>query len=438
MKTWKKVLTAVMTLTVIFAAFGMMTYAAAEYPTEPPVTVCKHKNTAVTVIDATCGVAGSKTTKCIDCGIIIKTEVIPATGKHESYRVREIKKETCVKDGFVRHLCKNCAQDYIVVRPANPNNHAKTWRNVEYATCEKDGKTEEYCKDCGKVFQTKTVPAMGHKEAWRTQKRATCTQEGVEIKYCPVCQKSDGTTRPIPKTAHTWDEGAWKTTKEPTCTKEGKTEQTFTCTKCGAKETRATRDIEALGHNYGEWKVTKEPTETKAGEKARVCTRCGDKQTARIPSKGNHKHNFNGKTEVVKEATCTKSGLKRVYCSVGGCNEYDEIIINAGHKYGGWVITREATPEKNGARTRTCSICGKVLTETFAYYVAPSEEVTDEITDVTDEIADISEMPGTTAVGNEPVEEDGFSGMIIGIVIAALAVIAGGAGIVFAVKKKKQ
>lgn len=47
-------------------------------------------------------------------------------------------------------------------------------------------------------------------------------------------------------------------------------------------------------------------------------------------------------------------------------------------------------------------------------------------------------MPGTTAVGNEPVEEDGFSGMIIGIVIAALAVIAGGAGIVFAVKKKKQ
>lgn len=442
MKIWKKALTAVMALTVIFAAFGMITYAAAEDQTTPPVTECDHNYQWKTTTAPTCQ-PGVETNTCTKCGKTNGTRELAPVKDHESRRVRELKRPTCVNDGWARHLCKNCAQDYIVVLPAT-GRHAWISETVKSPSCTQKGENRTYCKDCGEEKDRTEIPALGHDMKWRLVKRSTCTQEGLEMMACARrgCQYSTGEKRSTPKKPHQYEDSTWQTTKQPTCTQNGKSEKISKCKNCGT-ETRETREIEALGHSYGEWKVTKQPTETKPGEKVQTCTRCGDKITARIPAKGNHQHKFNGKTEVVKEATCTKSGLKRVYCSVGGCTEYDEIVISSGHKYGGWVVTKEATPEKNGTRTRTCSLCGNVLTESFAYYVAPSEEVTDEVidevTDVTDEVAEITEDLGTTAVADEPAEEeDSNTGMIIGIVAAALAVIAGGAGIAFAVKKKKQ
>ena len=44
--------------------------------------VCTHENTTTTTVDATCVAAGSVTVTCDDCGEVVSTEEIPATGEH--------------------------------------------------------------------------------------------------------------------------------------------------------------------------------------------------------------------------------------------------------------------------------------------------------------------------------------------------------------------
>ena len=44
---------------------------------------CQHENQTTTTVDATCGAEGSVTVTCDDCGEVISTETIPATGNHD-------------------------------------------------------------------------------------------------------------------------------------------------------------------------------------------------------------------------------------------------------------------------------------------------------------------------------------------------------------------
>ncbi|MBE6707674.1 MAG: FHA domain-containing protein [Ruminococcaceae bacterium] len=55
---------------------------------------------------------------------------------------------------------------------------------------------------------------------------------------------------------------------------------TYTCSKCNETKT------DAAQHTYGEWTVIKEATAEAAGEKAQMCTVCGDKKTEIIPATG--------------------------------------------------------------------------------------------------------------------------------------------------------
>ena len=79
-----------------------------------------------------------------------------------------------------------------------------------------------------------------------------------------------------------------------------------------------------------------------------------------------------GHTEVIDEAvaaTCTKTGLTEgKHCSV--CNtviKAQETVPATGkHSFGDWKITKAATCTAEGTQTRTCSVCGKVETQTIA------------------------------------------------------------------------
>ena len=72
----------------------------------------------------------------------------------------------------------------------------------------------------------------------------------------------------------------WEETTAPTCTEKGV--ETGTCSKCNGT---TTREIAALGHDFGEWTVEKEATETETGLEVRTCKRegCDVKETREIP-----------------------------------------------------------------------------------------------------------------------------------------------------------
>lgn len=90
------------------------------------------------------------------------------------------------------------------------------------------------------------------------------------------------------------------------------------------------------------------PTCTKDGEKGRVCSRCGMKETEKIPALG---HDW-GAWTVTTPATCTKEGVETRTCNRNSSHVETRTIPTTGHN---WV--------DNGNGTHTCTNCG--ATEAF-------------------------------------------------------------------------
>lgn len=90
------------------------------------------------------------------------------------------------------------------------------------------------------------------------------------------------------------------------------------------------------------------PTCTEDGEKGRVCSRCGMKETEKIPALG---HDW-GAWTVTTPATCTKEGVETRICNRDPSHVETRTIPATGHN---WV--------DNGNGTHTCTNCG--ATEAF-------------------------------------------------------------------------
>ena len=90
------------------------------------------------------------------------------------------------------------------------------------------------------------------------------------------------------------------------------------------------------------------PTCTEAGEKGKVCSRCGMKETEKIPALG---HDW-GAWTVTTPATCTKEGVETRICNRDPSHVETRTIPTTGHN---WV--------DNGNGTHTCTNCG--ATEAF-------------------------------------------------------------------------
>ena len=90
------------------------------------------------------------------------------------------------------------------------------------------------------------------------------------------------------------------------------------------------------------------PTCTEAGEKGRECSRCGMKETKKIPALG---HDW-GAWTVTTPATCTNEGVETRICNRDPSHVETRTIPTTGHN---WV--------DNGNGTHTCTNCG--ATEAF-------------------------------------------------------------------------
>lgn len=168
----------------------------------------------------------------------------------------------------------------------------------------------------------------------------------------PSSNPTEPATQPTepPAAEHTHD--FVETVIEPNCVDNGYSR--YEC-QCGAYY--ITDEIPAKGHTWSDWTVIKQPTTTESGSKTHTCTVCNTTETRPIPV---HEHSY--KTTWV-DPTCEEPGYNYHICSCG--RDYKSDAVDPiGHNWSEWKITVEPTTSSTGERTRSCSNCKKVVTET--------------------------------------------------------------------------
>ena len=388
---------------------------------------------------ASCTTTGSKTFKCtVDgCTSATKVEAIPATGHNWSdwtenqgadthTRVCQndsqhtetadhawdngvvTKAATCAEKGVRTYTCSTCTATKTEEIGMLP--HTEVIDAAKAPSCEETGLTEgKHCSVCNAVIVAQTtVDALGHdftvaqydnSQHWEKCSRCDATDTKADHSYaahnCDAAAKCQDCEYVKPAGAHSY--GAYEQTKAPTCTEKGS--EKAVCSVCNHE---ITRDVDALGHNYGAAKYTWTKSDndtgyTCAGErvcandashkdqatatvasavtKPATCTEKGETtytatfekdgfaqqtKTEEIPAKGH--------TEVIDaavEATCTTPGkTEGKHCSV--CNAVlvaQEEIPAKGHTWDNGVVTTPPTETTEGVKTYTCTVCGETRTE---------------------------------------------------------------------------
>ena len=297
---------------------------------------------------------------CSVCNTVIKAqETVPATG-HD----------------FENGICKNCNMDEaMTIQSKHPydNSCDETW------TIHRDGATridvtftdETYTesgydyiyiydgddkligKYSGSELSGKTISVNSDTVKIRLTSDSSNTQYGFaldKVEYSMEAQCAHSNTE-------------IRNAKSAGCMTEGYTGDTY-CKDCGEKISSG-EVIPAKGHTEVTDKAVA-ATCTKTGlTEGKHCSVCDAVIKAQevVPAKGH--------TEVTDKAvaaTCTKTGLTEgIHCSV--CNaviKAQETVPATGkHSFGNWKITKAATCTADGTQTRTCSVCGKVETQTI-------------------------------------------------------------------------
>ena len=204
---------------------------------------CLHTGygTTETTVPATCGADGRIDTVCANCGDVIATEVIPATGAH-------------------------------------------TWDNGTVTTEPTETTPGERTFTCAVCSQTKTevIPATGtHTFVFTKNIAPSCTEAGYDLYTCSGCGATEKRNAK-PALGHKWDSGT--VTAEPTEKDPGT--MTYTCTVCGQTKTEVIPATGPHTHVWDEGTVTVAPTETTPGVRTYTCTVCGQTRTEIIPATG--------------------------------------------------------------------------------------------------------------------------------------------------------
>lgn len=204
---------------------------------------CLHTGygTSEHTVPPTCGADGCIETVCSNCGEVIATKVIPATGEHTWDNGKVTTEPTENEPGVMTYTCVICSMTKTSPIPAT-GEHTFVFTRTIAPTCTTEGYDLYTCSDCGATEKRNVKPALGHK----------------------------------------WDDG--KVTTEPTEKDPGV--MTYTCVICGAIKTEV---IPATGPHIHDWDdgvVTTEPTETTPGIRTYTCKSCGKTKTELIPATG--------------------------------------------------------------------------------------------------------------------------------------------------------
>ena len=204
---------------------------------------CLHTGYGTTenTVPATCGADGRIDTICSNCGDVIATKVIPATGAHTWDNGTVTTEPTETTPGVRTFTCAVCSQTKTEVIPATGAHTFVFTKNIA-PSCTEAGYDLYTCSGCGATEKRNVKPALGHK----------------------------------------WDSGT--VTAEPTEKDPGT--MTYTCTVCGQTKTEVIPATGPHTHVWGEGTVTVAPTETTPGVRTYTCTVCGKTRTEIIPATG--------------------------------------------------------------------------------------------------------------------------------------------------------
>ena len=193
---------------------------------------CLHTGYGTTenTVPATCGEAGRVDTICSNCGEVVSTKEIPATGAHTWDNGTVTTEPTENEPGVRTYTCAICGATKTAPIPATGAHDYQFTRTVA-PTCTADGYDLYTCSGCGATEKRNSKPALGHKwDSGKVTTEPTETAPGVRTYTCTVC--GEVKTEVIPATGahtHKWDAG--KVTTAPTATTPGV--RTYTCTICG-------------------------------------------------------------------------------------------------------------------------------------------------------------------------------------------------------------
>ncbi len=150
---------------------------------------CLHTGYGTTenTVPATCGEAGRVDTICSNCGEVVSTKEIPATGAHTWDNGTVTTEPTETTPGVRTYTCAVCGQTKNEIIPATGEHTFVFTKNVA-PTCTADGYDLYTCSGCGATEKRNPKPALGHKwDNGTVTTEPTETTPGVRTYTCTVC-----------------------------------------------------------------------------------------------------------------------------------------------------------------------------------------------------------------------------------------------------------
>ena len=350
--------------------------------------------------EATCSEKGVATRTCADCDMT-ETASIPLVYHDYSDEWTTDKEPSCTEAGSKSHHCTRCkAKKDITSIPAT--GHTTVIDAAVAPTCTESGLTEgSHCSVCDEIIkEQEIIPALGHdivngicKNCKQTELQ--CMQSNHP--YDNDCDQTwtihrEGAVRiDVTFTEDTYTESDYdyiyiydgddeligsysgdelsgaKITVNSDTVKIRLTSDSSS-TEYGFALDKIEYSTEALcDHNNTEIRNAVSAGCTTEGYTGDTyCTDCDELISSGevIPATGH--------TEVIDKAvaaTCTKTGLTEgKHCSICGTviKAQETVPATGKHSFGDWKITKAATCTATGTKTITCSVCGKVETQTIA------------------------------------------------------------------------
>lgn len=150
---------------------------------------CLHTGYGTTenTVPATCGEAGRVDTICSNCGEVVSTKEIPATGAHTWDNGTVTTEPTETTPGVRTFTCAVCGATRTETIPATGEHTFVFTKNVA-PTCTTEGYDLYTCSGCGATEKRNPKPALGHKwDSGTVTIAPTETTPGVRTYTCTVC-----------------------------------------------------------------------------------------------------------------------------------------------------------------------------------------------------------------------------------------------------------
>lgn len=339
-----------------------------------------HTSDEGTVTAPTCTEAGEKVYVCTECGEVLDTLVLEATGHNcANYTFTA---------GYSSFACTVCNE--VVVEECLT---ADAWQGIDTAsitvTVNNDGTFTVKFTTTGRfgTFELiygdavltkdsfESITGDYRKNAWYDDLANYVYYEGGNStdKPCWVAYDLDGQEvshtyavvyNPTDNSLHisVVDQNtcehmynAGVVTKEATCEEAGV--KTYTCVICGSTKTEAT---ELAEHTSNSGEITKAATCLEIGVKTYSCSVCGEVLSTEEIELAGHTED---EGEITKAATCLEYGIKTYSCSVCGEVIRNEQTPLASHTAGEDAVIINATCIATGSKTYTCTVCEEEVTE---------------------------------------------------------------------------